>query len=211
VFGRSKRELVPHAWCWAVRKRWGDAGKGFLRLVRGWFLRGYGGWLARCCFTVWLCFFPSLFVFYVLFILPSVTVFFSPSLIEYFDFLKYKTPAAFFPSFLVGINLYVCPSTSFRSSLIVFAHRYIVSVALPPRSFLALGSSIPQLPPTNSLPPPPQNHTSPLPPPPSPLPHPFRTNTHGHRSAAMYRKSTKLQYTHMQERRQNTICGKIRL
>ncbi len=167
---------------------------------------GYGGWLARCCFTVWLCFFPSLFVFYVLFILPSVTVFFSPSLIEYFDFLKYKTPAAFFPSFLVGINLYVCPSTSFRSSLIVFAHRYIVSVALPPRSFLALGSSIPQLPPTNSLPPPPKTT-----PPPSPLPHPFRTNTHGHRSAAMYRKSTKLQYTHMQERRQNTICGKIRL
>lgn len=153
-----------------MRKRWGDAGKGFLRLVRGWFLRGYGGWLARCCFTVWLCFFPSLFVFYVLFILPSVTVFFSPSLIEYFDFLKYKTPAAFFPSFLVGINLYVCPSTSFRSSLIVFAHRYIVSVALPPRSFLALGSSIPQLPPTNSLPTPPPKTTpppSPLPPPPS--------------------------------------------
>ncbi len=41
-----------------------------------------------------------------------------PFLFEYFDYINYKIPAAFFSSFLVGINLCVCPSISFQSSLI---------------------------------------------------------------------------------------------
>lgn len=70
------------------------------------------GWLG-VVFTVWFCFFPSLFVFYVLFILPSVIVFFSQSLFEYFDCINYKDSSSLFFIFLrhksLCMSIYIFP------------------------------------------------------------------------------------------------------